>query len=323
MRREGPRPDPLAPLIASLHREGRPRVWSLVVTVFGDAVAPRGGRIATARLAELVGRLGVGEGALRTALSRLVADGTLLRDRSGRASFHRLSPAAASEVSRASRVIYAARGASEWILGSGSAPARSLALAGGAWLARDGPVPVRAVAVRGALIGAAAVEPEPAHAEALRRLARDLDALATAGAPAAAGAPARGASSWAGGKHGEGRGDPTPDEGRSATSPPFAGASPEAAPGLAPLDALAARTLLIHRWRRLTLRWPDLPEPEAAAEAATDARSRVAAAYRALLPASEAWLDAALPPMAGTGPADGDDLRSGAVRMRATRERFG
>ena len=254
MRPEAPRPDPLAPLIASLHGEGRPRVWSLVVTVFGDAVAPRGGRVATARLAEIVGRVGVGEGALRTALSRLVADGALERDRRGRASFHRLSEAAAREVARASRVIYAREEAGAWTLGTGPAPPRALALAGGAWLAREA-APAGGVAVRGALIGGEGVEPEPAHAEALARLARDLDAIAAASG----------------------------SEG-----------------GLAPLDALAARTLLIHRWRRLTLRWPDLPGRSAEGSE----RARVAAAHRALMPASEGWLDAALPP-ASPGPPRG------------------
>ncbi|NBR89524.1 MAG: phenylacetic acid degradation protein, partial [Rhodobacteraceae bacterium] len=42
--------DPLAPLIDALHAEGRLRVWSLVITVFGDSVQHRGGRISTARL---------------------------------------------------------------------------------------------------------------------------------------------------------------------------------------------------------------------------------------------------------------------------------
>ena len=353
MRRGEPRPDPLGPLIGALHEEGRPRVWSLVVTVFGDAVAPRGGRIATAQLAELMERIGVGQGALRTALSRLVAEGTLERDRRGRASFHRLSAAAAREVEAASRVIYAPpTDAGDWTLGMGPAPRRALALANGAWLARE-PPPEGAVAVRGALIGAGAVEPSPAHAEALRRLARDLDALAAIGAPASAGAPAAGGApasagaarldgpdaarveQWgegepgAAGESGRSGGDASvgdgggggsrpagqgpaggpsqidaqadapgrasarassgvggePDAGAErfgaggsgladdgATDPPASAfASPlgpsarASAPcGLGPLDAMAARTLLIHRWRRLALRWPDLPDPGSA-----------------------------------------------------------
>ena len=44
-------------LIDSLHARGRLRVWSLVITVFGDAVAPRGGRVALSVLQDLMARL--------------------------------------------------------------------------------------------------------------------------------------------------------------------------------------------------------------------------------------------------------------------------
>lgn len=37
--------DPLAPLITAVHTEGRLRVWSLVITVFGDLVQHRGGAV--------------------------------------------------------------------------------------------------------------------------------------------------------------------------------------------------------------------------------------------------------------------------------------
>ena len=361
MRPEGPGPDPLAPLVEALHEEGRPRVWSLVVTIFGDAVAPRGGRIATARLGEVTARIGVGEGALRTALSRLVADGTLERDRIGRASFHRLSGAAAREVAAASPVIYGPpAGPGGWTMGAGPAPRRSLGLPGGAWLSRD-PPPEGAVAVRGALLWAAGVEPAPGHAEALGRLARDLDALEAAIGPGpiaaarvgggggraeardvgGAGPSARASGSRSppaagcerpadaadrAGARGERRKGPPPEAGDDAGSarplgessapaasapPGAAGAGPDAAAGeplavagFGPLDAMAARTLLIHRWRRLALRWPDLPS---APGGGLDARSRVARAYAAVLPPSEAWLDAAVPAAApvGGGPSVG------------------
>ena len=67
--------DPLDPVITALHAESRLRVWSLVITVFGDCVQHRGGAISTARLGRLLGRIGVEPGALRTALSRLGRDG--------------------------------------------------------------------------------------------------------------------------------------------------------------------------------------------------------------------------------------------------------
>ena len=60
------------------------------------------------------------------------------------------------------------------------------------------------------------------------------------------------------------------------------------------LDAMAARTLLIHHWRRIVLRDPGLPEallPEGwPGEETRDVVRRV---YRQVVPGSEAWLDGA------------------------------
>ena len=61
-----------------------------------------------------------------------------------------------------------------------------------------------------------------------------------------------------------------------------------------PLSHAAARILLVHRWRRIVLRFPDLPQnllPESLAM--RDPRSRVAEVYRHLTPAAEDWLDMA------------------------------
>ena len=66
-------------LAARLHGEGRLRVWSLAVTVFGDAIAPRGGSIAMADLSAILERLGAEPGAIRTAMSRLARDGIVSR----------------------------------------------------------------------------------------------------------------------------------------------------------------------------------------------------------------------------------------------------
>lgn len=242
--------DPLARPIAALHAEGRLRVWSLVITVFGDAVAPRGGRIATARLQALLERLGVEPGALRTALSRLAADGWLIREREGRASHYRLSEKGLAEFGPATARIYAppAPPVTEWTLALGPAPEGALPLGGEAWLLpgslRDAAAP--ALAVTGGLAalseaGRATLCPTDLAA-ALAALWADLDALAKA--------------------------------------------------ETGPLDAMAARVLLIHRWRRIVLRWPERPaELLPAPFSDPGPRARVAAAYARLLHASEAWLD--------------------------------
>jgi phenylacetic acid degradation operon negative regulatory protein len=76
--------------IARLHSGGRLRVWSLLVTFFGDAVAPRGGRVALSVLQDAMALLNIEAGAVRTAMSRLAGDGWVEREREGRLSFYEL-----------------------------------------------------------------------------------------------------------------------------------------------------------------------------------------------------------------------------------------
>ena len=67
--------------------------------------------------------------------------------------------------------------------------------------------------------------------------------------------------------------------------------------GAAPLDAMVARTLLIHEYRRIVLQAPDLPVAILPPDwPGTTARALCRAAYAAVLPASEHWLtEQALP----------------------------
>ncbi|MCF6321932.1 MAG: hypothetical protein L3J32_09220 [Rhizobiaceae bacterium] len=82
------------------------RVWSLIVTIFGDAIAPRGGIFRLSALQKITKRIGIKDNALRTAMSRLASDGWLERQRIGRASYYGPSPKAATEIADASEVIY-------------------------------------------------------------------------------------------------------------------------------------------------------------------------------------------------------------------------
>lgn len=255
-----PASDPLAPALAALHGEGRLRVWSLVITVFGDAVEPRGGSISTARLMPLMARLGVESGAVRTALSRLAGDGWLGRMREGRTSRYGLTARGRAEFAPATRAVYAAPlapGERAWVMATSGpsqamAPERARPLAPGQWLWPEGPgreVPQGWLAVRGMPEGltteAAALAVPEAEREARRALAREARALASV------------------------------------------------APDLDPLAAMGARTLLVHRWRRLVLRYPGLPPgPISEMLDLPDCRALVARAYAALLPGSERWLDA-------------------------------
>lgn len=79
----------------------------VIVTLFGDVVAPRGGALSTAGILEVSAALGIGESRARTALSRLVAAGRLVAEKAGRRSHHRLTEAAVAEFAAAAGLIYA------------------------------------------------------------------------------------------------------------------------------------------------------------------------------------------------------------------------
>lgn len=249
--------DRLSPLIANLNAEGRPRIWSLVITVFGDMVQPRGGRISTARLGRLLGRVGIEGGALRTALSRLSADGWVTSRREGRTSSYTLTARGQKEFGPATLRIYAPPRPGPvpvWTFTPREVPG-GLPLAGGSLLPGD----VAAKGVR--LTGALQPGPEvweglpPDHRLAVERLAADLRSLSE-----------------------------VPDT---------------------PLDAAAARLLLVHRWRRLVLRWPEVPmELMPATMDPQDLHGAVAVTYARLSPLTENWLDRAEADMAAMPKAD-------------------
>ena len=81
-----------SPLAATLSRTGLPRTASFIVTVWGDAVAPRGGSLWLGSLQAILDRFGCTPGQVRTAMSRLTEEGWLTRNRLGRNSFYRLGP---------------------------------------------------------------------------------------------------------------------------------------------------------------------------------------------------------------------------------------
>lgn len=238
--------DPLDVLIHSLHAGGRIRVWSLVTTIFGDVVLHRGGRISTSQLLELMERIGVEAGAVRTALSRLAQDGWIKSERVGRRSSYRISAHGREESEVASHQIY--RGPipepDTWsLVYADKTPREGLELSNQVFLvpgtAREG------IAVTGRLTAGRALIPDKIvsdpHRAALKGLLSDLGSL------------------------------PTGD--------------------LLPLDALTARVLLIHRWRRIVLHYPEIPVGFLP-NGIHDPRVALARAYPALFQASESWIDA-------------------------------
>ena len=96
----------LTPFLNELHKTSRLRVWSIVVTIFGDLVQPRGTPISTQELLQLTDAIGIEGNALRTAMSRLAKEGWLTRHKQGRTSAYSLSKSGANTFLTASERIY-------------------------------------------------------------------------------------------------------------------------------------------------------------------------------------------------------------------------
>jgi len=77
--------------IDNFHSMNKLRVWSLVITIFGDCATLRGGTIAMTDLQAITTLLRIEPGALRTAMSRLAKENWLIRTKVGRNSFYKLS----------------------------------------------------------------------------------------------------------------------------------------------------------------------------------------------------------------------------------------
>ncbi len=253
-------PSPLVAVLQHLRREPS-RTWSIVVTVFGDAIVPRGGSVWLGTLLALFEALGIGGGAVRTAMSRLTADGWLARTRIGRNSFYRLDASHAG-FARATARIYGAP-APGWDgrfrLVLADADHRTAFLAAGYGVAAPGLFVTADPALQPPVAGSIVLYATAAD-DAVQRLTAQtwpLDRVAAAYAEF------------------------------TEVFQPMAGWS-----GFDPLEALAARILLVHEYRRIVLQDPLLPAAILPPDWPGDAARRVCATlYPMLLPASEAWLD--------------------------------
>src|SRR5438105_8177972 len=96
---------PLARIIEHLKREPS-RTGSIVITVFGDAIVPRGGSVWLGTLLAFFEMLDIEGGVVRTAMSRLATDGWLARSKRGRKSFYRLARKGRQTFDAATRHIY-------------------------------------------------------------------------------------------------------------------------------------------------------------------------------------------------------------------------
>lgn len=283
-----PHPDSptLDAFVGRLHAGGRLRVWSLIITLFGDMVVPRGGTVGLSVLRDICARLGVEDGAVRTAMSRLAADGWVERQRAGRNSYYRLAERGRHAFDLATRRIYA-----------GGPPAWN-----GTWTVvvappeHGGPEAGEASALGFVRVAAGVyLRPEAEGAPPIADGFAGMLVVHGAGAEH----PEAILSLWPAGE--------TADAYRAfiAAYQPLADQPGRDAP-LCGIHAVAARALLVHDWRRIVLRDPGLPAellpPDWPGEAARGIARRI---YRLLRDPSEAWLDdAGLP-----APLDVDALR--------------
>lgn len=248
--------------LLATHSAGPPRTRSLILTIYGDALTPRGGEAALPALLTLMRRIGLTDGVVRTALSRLTAEGWLDRTRTGRTSFYRLAPRGIHEFTAATPRIYGPL-SRPWngqlrVVFTDTATDR-------AFLEQSG----YALVAPGVLIA-----PEYAEAPA------DALCLSATGEPGAVQFLAKRAWPLAALAHSYLR-----------LLEMFKPLAAEAG-ALPPLEALVTRVLLIHEYRRIALRDPHLPATLLLDDwPGFTARRLCTRLYTALVPASERWLD--------------------------------
>jgi phenylacetic acid degradation operon negative regulatory protein len=198
----------------------RLRVWSVVVTIFGDAVVDRGGVVASSTLATLVSEMGVKPEAFRVAMSRLTKDGWIERTKKGRLSYYQLSQKGSVIFGQATQRIYAkSPGPKEgWRLvvmpsAVEDAPSDAITLGGRTYLTRA------KEDVADGLVMSGLIEAIP---------------------------------DWAKDRIG-------PKEIRDKYRDLYVVLSEISVQGSTPLEAAVLRSLIVHQWRRLVLRHADLP----------------------------------------------------------------
>jgi len=93
-------------LVSRFRRQRPVRAGSLLITILGDAIAPRGGTITLASLIRLARPFGITERLVRTSVGRLAKEGWLTSRRSGRQSEYVLSEHGQHRFAEATRRIY-------------------------------------------------------------------------------------------------------------------------------------------------------------------------------------------------------------------------
>jgi phenylacetic acid degradation operon negative regulatory protein len=276
-------------LLDKFHERTPIRAGSLIVTVFGDAVVPRGGVLSLTSLHEIMRAFRISDTLVRTALSRLVSEGWFERWKVGRNSYYRLTPQGQEAFAQATQRIYADppqdwQGSFDLLLLENaqdrSALKAELSAAGYGALGPD--LLIAAAASAGQTGPFLRLGATPADLPTARRLVERAWPLAEI----------------------ESRYRRFID-----TYSGTLGALERGA-GFTNLDALLVRILLIHDYRRAVLKDPLLPSQLLPKPwAGTAARALCGTIYRTLLPAAERWIDSHAQNDMGPLPAVDQDFR--------------
>ena len=91
-RASSPVTTPIQDRLDAFRKQDRVQAGSLIISVFGDAVLPRGGRIWLGSLIRLLEPLGLNERLVRTSVFRLARDEWLVSEPCGRRTDYMLTP---------------------------------------------------------------------------------------------------------------------------------------------------------------------------------------------------------------------------------------
>jgi phenylacetic acid degradation operon negative regulatory protein len=97
---------PVEALLRRFQSQRPLRGGSLLMTIFGDAIAPRGGAVTLGSLIDLASPFGLAERLVRTAIARLAAEGWVAATRHGRRSEYRITENGRKRFAEATRRIY-------------------------------------------------------------------------------------------------------------------------------------------------------------------------------------------------------------------------
>jgi len=207
---------------------GAPRVWSLLVTVFGELALNHGVRISGSLLRQLSEQMGIKPEAMRVALHRLRKDGWIKSERTGRTSEYFLTEWGRAQSMQASPRIYAAGPAADagWLVLANPASPTPMEDADGAWISSN--VLIMSVPPETVDVFATPIKPTEPLPLWISSKVCDADTVRMS------------------------------QDFESAVESMRSSMGPE--PQMNNVEIAALRVLLVHSWRRIILKAPVLPD---------------------------------------------------------------